>query len=815
VPSRIAFGLTAFLLSFGAASAATPPLSGPQTPTAGDTAKPAPPPPRPVPVPEIPDRVLSDRGRLAEIRTAFPADSVLAQFDSALAVLHGHLQAEDRNVIGARLAGLSEGDLADLEGRWQRYRRSVLQWQDRLRARAQGQDSAGVELQQMRQLWRLTQDSVRAESLPPDLRRRVAEHVAAIDSVSAASQGVRNAVLRLQGRAADAATIVESALASIDVASTAARQRLFEADQPPLWAAIGRPARPSPALTASQKLTELAEYAAQHAGRFWLQGILVVVVAFVLTRLRRRSVRWDTAEHAVRTSADLLAHPVAVALLVGLVLTRAFHPLAPRPLPGFAWLLSVPPLLVVLPGVIPDALRRSAQAALALFVLFVLSFAFLPATTVRRFALLAMAGLGVAAFWHLERAARRERRPRPSRAWAAAAALSRLATLAAAGAVLAEVLGLSALARLLLDAVLRATVIGLLLVALVRVADGLLAVTLYRTALGSLHSVHGNLADIRRRAALVIRLLAVLWWLAVVLQVLSLRDPLLAVAGAVLGREWSVGSWKISLGQIVLFVAVIWLSVLLARAVRALLREDVLGRLPLARGVPDAISSVSYYALIAGGTLFAIGAAGVDLSRLTIVIGALGVGIGFGLQNIVNNFISGLILLIERPIQVGDVLEVQDLMGTVTTIGIRASRLRTFDGSEVIVPNGDLVSGRVVNWTLSDRIRRLEAKVGVVYGTQADRVLALLADVARRHPDVLDTPPPTPLFVGFGDSSLDFVLRFWTGIERVYEVQSEVMAGIQQALREAGIEVPFPQRDLHLRSAASDVGRALGLRPEV
>jgi potassium efflux system protein len=121
----------------------------------------------------------------------------------------------------------------------------------------------------------------------------------------------------------------------------------------------------------------------------------------------------------------------------------------------------------------------------------------------------------------------------------------------------------------------------------------------------------------------------------------------------------------------------------------------------------------------------------------------------------------------------------------------------------------------VVNWTLSDRIRRLEAKVGVVYGTQADRVLALLADVARRHPDVLDTPPPTPLFVGFGDSSLDFVLRFWTGIERVYEVQSEVMAGIQQALREAGIEVPFPQRDLHLRSAASDVGRALGLRPEV
>jgi potassium efflux system protein len=797
------------LLACAVGSVATPPLSGQEAAVARDTARPAAPPPRPIPVPEIPDRMLGDQGRLAELRGGFPTDSVLARLDSSVAVLGSRVQAEDRNVVGARLAGLSDGDLADLEGRWRRYKRTVGDWQDRLRERAQALDSAGVELQQMRQIWVLTQDSVQTESLPPELRHRLAQHVAAIDSVLAGSQRARNAVLRLQGRAADAAAIVESALTSIASARTAARHRLLQTDQPLLWAAIGRPGRPSPALTPSQKLTELKEYAAEHVGRLWLQGLLVVVVAFVLTRLRRRSVRWDTAEYAVRASADLLAHPVAVALLVGLVLTRALHPLAPRVVGGLAWLLSIPPLLVVLPGVIPDALRRSTHAALALFVLLALSLAFLPATVVRRFALLAVAGLSVAAFWHLERAAHKERLPRPSRAWAAAAGLARVAAVAAAGSVLAEVLGLTVLARMLLEAVLRATVIGLLLVALVRVADGLLAVTLYRTALGSLHSVQGNLVAIRRRAALVTRLLAVLLWLAVVLQAVSLRDPLLAVMGVVLDRQWSVGSWKISLGEILAFVAAVWISVLLGRAVRALLREDVLARFSLARGVPDAISSVSYYVLIAGGTLFAIGAAGVDLSRLTIVVGALGVGIGFGLQNIVNNFISGLILLIERPIQVGDILELQDLMGTVKTIGIRASRLRMFDGSEVIVPNGDLVSGRVVNWTLSDRIRRLEVRVGVAYGTEATRVLTLLADVARRHPDVLDTPPPMPLFVGFGDSSLDFVLRFWTGFERVFEVQSEIMTAIQQALREAGIEVPFPQRDLHLRSAASEVGTAL------
>jgi len=234
----------------------------------------------------------------------------------------------------------------------------------------------------------------------------------------------------------------------------------------------------------------------------------------------------------------------------------------------------------------------------------------------------------------------------------------------------------------------------------------------------------------------------------------------------------------------------------------------------LARGVPETISALATYVVLIIGFLVAAGAAGVDLTRITLLAGALGVGIGFGLQNIVNNFISGLILMFERPVQVGDTIDLEGssggLRGEVKRIGIRASVLRTFDGAEVIVPNGDLISGRVTNWTLSDRLRRVELPVGVKYGTDPKAVLEVLIEAAKKHEDVLDEPQPVALFVGFGDSSLDFLLRFWTAqFDRWLRVSSQVAVAVNDDLAAAGIEIPFPQRDLHLKSMEESVQQAL------
>jgi small-conductance mechanosensitive channel len=245
---------------------------------------------------------------------------------------------------------------------------------------------------------------------------------------------------------------------------------------------------------------------------------------------------------------------------------------------------------------------------------------------------------------------------------------------------------------------------------------------------------------------------------------------------------------------------VVWVSYKLSQLIRFVLDADVFPHTHLPRGSSAAIMTLTHYAVMTIGVLVAFSAAGFDLSRITIIFGALGVGIGFGLQNVVNNFVCGLILLFERPVKVGDVIELDDLMGEVREIAMRASRIRAFDGARIVVPNSDLLSARVVNWTYRDNLRRVEIPVGVAYGTDPARVIELLADVASKHPEVSDVPEPKVLFLALGDSALDFVLRIWTPTPTYTRVSSEVLLAVTEALNEAEINIPFPQRDLHLRS---------------
>jgi small-conductance mechanosensitive channel len=213
------------------------------------------------------------------------------------------------------------------------------------------------------------------------------------------------------------------------------------------------------------------------------------------------------------------------------------------------------------------------------------------------------------------------------------------------------------------------------------------------------------------------------------------------------------------------------------------------------------------------GLMVALAAAGFEISQLAIVVGALSVGIGFGLQNVVNNFVSGLILMFERPIQPGDVVEVSGTSGKVREIGMRATTLTTFEGADVVVPNGVLLNEKLINWTLSDMDRRIDVNVGVAYGSDPKRVLELLLEVTQSTPGIAEQPAPTILFSGFGASSLDFSIRSWTNnFGDWVKIRSDLHVRVYEALRQAGIEIPFPQQDLHLRTISSTAGELLARR---
>jgi small-conductance mechanosensitive channel len=253
------------------------------------------------------------------------------------------------------------------------------------------------------------------------------------------------------------------------------------------------------------------------------------------------------------------------------------------------------------------------------------------------------------------------------------------------------------------------------------------------------------------------------------------------------------------------FFLVLWLSWLVARLVSFVLGQEVFPRLPMKEGVPFALTTFTRYAIITIGFIVAISAMGVPLDKLTIMLSALGVGIGFGLQKLASTVVSGFILLSERPVRLQDIIQLDSMFGRVSNIGIRASTIRTFDGAEVIVPNDDLISARLVNWTLSDLDRRVIIPIGVAYGTDPNEVLTILRRVASENDRVLRSPEPQALFRAFGESSLDFELRFHVEASGVVEVPSELHLAITEAFAEAGITIPFPQRDLHLRSAAEGV----------
>jgi small-conductance mechanosensitive channel len=372
-------------------------------------------------------------------------------------------------------------------------------------------------------------------------------------------------------------------------------------------------------------------------------------------------------------------------------------------------------------------------------------------------------------------------------------------TLLLAIAALAGIFGYVRLARLITPGLLALSTLAFGFYATYKLACGVVGVLLRIRPLVLLRMVQRHRDLLERRVCRLLGWLAAFAWLARSLEYLGFLKPLTAGGYALLSVRLERGSIGVSIEEVLAFVLAILLSYLASRFIRFALDEDVHARMQTAPGLSYALSTLLHYALLSLGFLLGLGFLGVDLTKVTVLLSAFGVGIGFGLQSIVNNFASGLILLVERPISAQDAVEIGGLSGTVQRIGIRATIVRTADGADTIVPNSQFVSEKVVNWTLTDRRRRIRLTAGLNYGTPPEEAIRVLLSVAAAHPGVLRDPPPRALLVNYGDSAIDYELRVWTDqFEQAAQIQSELATAVYDAAQAAGMSFPFPQREVRL-----------------
>jgi potassium-dependent mechanosensitive channel len=757
---------------------------------------------------------------------AIPPDQIPAQLEATRELIRraneaGRPQPEIESVrtamdaIAGRMAELMEinaaGELAveslrSLENSREEVaslQRTIAGWQMSLGRHAATIGTLRDNLAFTARAWSLTEAAARRDELPGDLLASVRNIQPPLAEAAGRVIERHDEVLALQGRLADWNALVVDKQMLVEQEFARIRADLFHPDHSPLWRGFDAPEAADFSAARDSWLREWAAvraYLETRQANLWAQItiLLVLAVAFLLVRRSLQRTPQDTDQSR---PLEALRYPFAAALVLTILLGRSLYPGGPPALRELFGVLLVLPLIRLLPVVVAPPLRGLVYLPAILYLMLRLNQLLGSGTALERAWLLLLTLAAGAALAWVFRPGGPAARLHAGRLWSVAQQIARLGLAILALSLLANVVGLVSLSALLTAGVVSSTFIAIVFFTGVAVMRAAVIALLRAPLLQKINLVRWHAAGVDLWLMRILPPLAVLGWILATARLFGIEALLAGWVSKILYSSASIGTVQISLGDILAFILAIWLGLLVSRFLRFVLTVDVFPRVTLPRGVAATISMLVNYTVIGLAVVMAVAAAGIQLDRFAIIVGALSVGIGFGLQNVVNNFVSGLILAFERPVQSGDTVQLDQLWGTVSRIGVRSSTVRTFEGAEVIVPNANLISQEVTNWTLSDYRRRMEILVGVAYGTNPRKVMEVLLNAAKADDRLLSNPEPSVLFLGFGDSSLDFSLRAWTDqFDSFVRIRSDLTLAVHDGLYANDIEIPFPQRDLHLRS---------------
>jgi len=676
----------------------------------------------------------------------------------------------------------------------QRYRDQLSSWNHDLTERAKILDGQIVQLDRLSKIWKSTLQLPELSKAAPEIPKRVQSLIDFIGRTQQAAESLRERDLALQGHVLEATARLQAIAPAFEGAQANAVKNLFIQDSPPLWS-LGveqwrKESQTSFIPPASAGL--LRAYIRREPTVFLLHAVIMLFLFLSMCRLRRGVHKLTEEEPSLRRAAPVFDLPVSTAITLSFLIVGSIYSMAPFLFRGILWGVFLISIAVILRRLVDRTLFPMLNALIVLY--FVDQFRLI--TSLRPLSGRLVFGaemLGGTLFliWLIWSKHSPTVGVNTTKLFARTIRLViQIGLVVFPVTLLANVFGYVNLANLLAGGALRSAYVGAALYAALRIVEGLIIISLGIRPLCLMRVVRLNRPMLQRRIYRVAAFLAFVYWASLTLDFFGLRTPLITNTEEILRANLAIGSFGISLGQVLAFIATVWAAFAASQFLRFLLDEDIYHHWHLARGIPQAISRMVHYAVMLIGFFVGLAVLGVDLTKVTILAGAFTVGVGFGLQTVINNFVCGLLLLFERPIKVGDIIQIDADIGEVQRIGIRACVIRTMEGSEVIVPNGTIISNKVTNWTLSDRYRAIEVTVTVARGAAPQQVIEVLKRVAANHPRITKEPLPQAYVVNFASAAVSFNLRAWTDrYEDWVQVRSDLAVAIDEALTRENIRV--------------------------
>jgi len=688
-------------------------------------------------------------------------------------------------------------------------------YRENIQAEIQKREEENSKIEILVNIWEMTFGAERSTPLSNSIKENLQELIRKLKETDKRIDTYLNNLLEIELKLNNLHNEFGNLITKIEEARDRASKNLLVPDSDPIWKIYATRKDTVSIQTKLLNTLNTQKDAAKEYYRYYrlnvslsLFIILFIQVLFYLLRFRILKEQIEDPKHQENAILRLFKQPFYPALLIGLYLGFIILPEKPFIVEDLIFLIALIPFTLVLMNII-----RGNKRYLVIYLTLILAlsdfsqFGFEIEVVSRTF-MLFITILGIVLLLLILRSKWDNLNDQPKMK-GAFRILAKTSLIILFSCLIGNIIGNYTLTSILLYGTISTVFIGMSLYLFYLIILGL-TIAIFNSQWGQSYRIIKKYnKDIIRKIRRILVFILIVYFIVKAFQNFKIFRSLYDSIETFLITPFKLGNFSFSVNDILLFILILLITSWISRFIQFILEEQVLFKSKKQKDLSASISSMVKFTIVTIGFFIAALASGFPLDKITLLISAFGVGIGFGLQSIFNNLVSGIILVFERPLQVGDTIEVGQLLGVVKKIGIRASTIRTFDGSEVIVPNGNLVSNELINWTLSDSQRRMIVKVGVAYGTDPNQVIKILLDIAKKKEGILESPEPYVLFREFGDSALGFELRCYTESGDWLFILSDLHVDVNNALKDAGVVIPFPQRDLHIKSMDPSIARSV------